>query len=97
MNEPDTTADTIQALCTAIQHIDPDTVDRDRVIADAANAIIHYAERLGAARDAMVQRVERLRAYSDGLAWWLTLDTIEEVMEEHLQPGDLGDETEEDG
>jgi hypothetical protein len=44
--------------------------------------------------DQCKQRVERLRAYSDGLAWWLALDTIEGLMEEHLQPGDLGDKTE---
>ncbi len=48
MSTPDTTADAIRALCTAIQHIDPATVDKGRAIADVANAIIDHAERLQA-------------------------------------------------
>ncbi len=48
MSTPDATADAIRALCTAIQHIDPDTVDRDRALADVAYAIISHVERLEA-------------------------------------------------
>lgn len=98
-NAPDTTADAIRALCTAIQHIDPDTVDRNRAIADVANAVIGHAELLEDERDALERRVERLRAYSDELAWrateamriWST--DADAAAEKHLLPGDLGDET----
>jgi hypothetical protein len=80
MTEPDTTADVIRE-------------DEDWGV-HAFRELLREGDRLQLALAESEARVARLRSYSDDLAWWLALDTIEVLMEEHLQPGDLGDETE---
>ncbi len=82
MIEPDTTTDVIRE-------------DEDWGV-HAFRELMREGDRLQLALAESEARVERLRAYSQDLLWW-SRDTIEELMEEHLQPGDLGEETEDAG
>ncbi len=93
------TEDAIRELLQYVLGSIPDTIDPDLEIESRLNAIAAHAEQMEAERDALQQRVARLRAAWDDLAMLAAESTRGRLVDanaaaaRHLMPGDLGDET----